>query len=139
MLPISQNLSEWLSDWLFSLSQRNNNYCIVKVNGILICALDYETCDFDNIEEFLKEHSWFDISSWKCFSSKEQQYDNVQLATVFQAQLRQSFNNLIPFLNILLVGIFSAVNVGKLCILGSVCCSSVDKKMNDVIPKNACY
>lgn len=47
------------------------------------------------------------------FSSKEQQYDNVQLATVFQAQLRQSLNNLIPFLNILLVGIFLAVNVGK--------------------------
>lgn len=69
----------------------------------------------------------------------ERQYDNVQLATVFQAQLRQSLNNLIPFLNILLVGIFSAVNVGKLCIHGSVCCSSVDKKMNDVIPKNACY
>ena len=66
----------------------------------------------------------------------ERQYDNVQLATVFQAQLRQSLNNLIPFLNILLVGIFSAVNVGKLCILGSVCCSSVDKK---IIPKNACY
>ena len=143
LLPISQNLSEWLSDWLFSSSQRNNNYCTVKVNGILICALDYETRDFDNHFARLLMNFWRSAVDLIFLAGNvfqaERQYDNVQLATVFQAQLRQSLNNLIPFLNILLVGIFSAVNVGKLCILGSVCCSSVDKKMNDVIPKNACY